>query len=210
MSSSYTDSLQSAGRKFATNLRELVTPAVWIRLEQPVLERSAPLFVYLAVTIFFALDWGLVEVLGWILGVFLGWWFLDIDHVVDALWIHPNSPVGREVRSLLGRNEWRKAFILLFDTRAERKSLVLHSIVFQGLVLLLGLYVVTSTSLMLAKGILLGLWGRMVFEQIRVYLKKGNMDYWLWQIKDSVPTSFQAILLVSEVVVLVWLTLMAV
>lgn len=200
----------AAGSSVVESAKTWVSPAVWVRVEAPVRDRLLPLAVYVLVSGFLVWKWGVLSLIGWIVGVKLGWWFLDLDHLLDVLWVHPETPVAIQFRELISKKEWRKAFILLFDTRTQRKELVLHSIVFQGMVFLLGLYVATSNSAFLGKGLLLGLWGRMIYEQVKLYWKDGDLSVWLWQIRDGIPHTFQGLLIVCEVLVWFWLTLMAV
>ena len=145
--------------------------------------------------------------IGWWLGGLIGFYLLDIDHLLDVYFLHPESESSRQVKEAMKSRRWKQVWRGLLATREQRKRLILHSVIFQVVVLVLAVYVVTSGSGMWSRGLVLGFGLRILSEQVREFMATGKMDSWFWQIKDPVPNNLQVVFLTAGIVIWVILTM---
>jgi hypothetical protein len=146
-------------------------------------------------------------VLWWWVGSGLGWFLLDVDHLIDVFWLRPKDNNNQTIREAVRSGNWEQVWKGLLKFSSERKTLVLHSVLFELMVVVMSVYVLTSSSGLLPRGLLLGLWGRMINDQMRELLGSGQMKSWLWQLKVAISRDIQVLFLVGSMVVWAWLAL---
>ena len=151
------------------------------------------------------LDWGLP--LFWIGGL-IGSLLLDLDHLLYALWIYPQELTSLRVKRMLEQRRFQEAIELLVDTRQERKKMSFHSVIFQAVVPVFALFVLTSTGSMLGAGLVMGLYLRTLDEQFRDFRKRGNIESWFWQVQAAVPHRIQVLYYVGMLVLFLLLSLL--
>jgi hypothetical protein len=147
------------------------------------------------------------SVLGWWVGGLLGYHLLDVDHLLDVFFLHPETDDSHQVKQALKSRNWKIVWQVLIKTAPQRTKLVLHSVIFEVVLMFLVIYVVTSKGGLFAAGLVLSFWLRMLYEQVSEFMKTGKMDKWFWQIKDQVPSNLQAVFLIAGMVVWVVLSM---
>jgi hypothetical protein len=88
---------------------------------------------------------------GGIVGTFLP----DIDHLIYVLFLNPQELTSQRIGFLWNRKEYKRMVELLYETRSERRGLVFHTIFFQVIFLVLTFWIMTSSSSLFGKGLVL-------------------------------------------------------
>jgi hypothetical protein len=111
--------------------------------------------------------------IGWILGYFA----TELDQIFYATVCNPHELSCQRVQSEIAKKDWKNAWRMLQDSKAERTKLPIHNIV-TGLVLgVLGVWLVTSSLSILASGLVISLGIKLFLE---FTLEKNQIDwYWL-------------------------------
>jgi len=112
--------------------------------------------------------------LGGVIGTFLP----DIDHLVYVFFLSPQELTSQRVNFLLGRREVKRTIELLYETRSERKNLIFHSIFFQVIFLALTFFIMTSSTSIFAKGLVLSFALHLSVDQIIDLVELKNLDNW--------------------------------
>jgi len=101
--------------------------------------------------------------LGGILGLFLP----DLDHLVYIFFLGPQELTSQRVVYLIRNKNFRGAVSLLFDTRAERGDLVLHSNFAFVVILIFTFWMLTSSGSLLGVGLVLGMVVHLLVDRIK-------------------------------------------
>lgn len=115
------------------------------------------------------------------LGGLVGTILPDIDHLL-YLYLKPQELTSQRVGFLLNKQEIKRVFTLLYETRGERKGLIFHSALFQLIFLVLTFYIITSSGSLFGKGIVLAFSLHLLIDQIVDLMEMNSFDNWL---KDS-------------------------
>lgn len=155
-------------------------------LKREIVRRLLPAFLYfLFVAI---LNWPVqISWLLFLVGLFLGSFILELDQIIYCYFQAPHELASQRLRRLISLNQYSDGLNYLFYTGRERTKTVFHSAFFQIILLIAVFFVLTSTSSLLGKGLVLGLFLHMLVVQVRELRVEGNMDRWFWNFK-SVPT----------------------
>ena len=178
----------------------LVPNEVREKLAVPIKKRLLVLGCYLVLGTVLGWNQGIANIIGWWIGGLVGFHLLDVDHLLDVWFLHPEKEESQRVKEALKTKSWKTVWRVLMKTAPQRNRLVLHSVIFEAVVMGLVIYVVTSKGGLFAAGMVLCFWLRMLYEQVAEFMRTGKMDKWFWQIKDSVPSNLQAAFLVAGMV----------
>jgi len=113
-------------------------------------------------------------VAGWI----LGWALADIDNIFYTLTCDPKEETCQRVKREVDLKRWKGAWKILSETAFEREKLPIRNMATAFVVGIMGIWVATSTSSVLAAGLVFGLGVRLVIELWQV--KKYQKWYWLF------------------------------
>lgn len=120
-------------------------------------------FVYL----FFGLAWGSI--------------FLEIDHLVYWLYLKPNTEEGRLAQAIIRNKDYKSLIELYSKTRNTHNNLIFHHYFFQIVLLLISIFVFTSTSGIFTKSFVLSLNIHLLIEEIIDYSRdKKSLQNWLF------------------------------
>ena len=137
------------------------------------------------------------------MGVILGTLLWEADHLF-YIWLKaPHEYTSLRFIRFLQNRKYREAFELLVETKDERPRTLFCSVLFQGFLFVVAFFVLTSSSSILGKGLVLGLLLQALTSQGRQFLKKGEITSWFWQFKARPARNLQA--LYFGLVVLVFL-----
>ncbi len=134
------------------------------------------------------IDW--VFVLLWVVGLVVGWGVFEIDYLLRFGFYNSDD------NNILAKNNLLKGdgklFWKLFISEMNSKPVgVIRSVLFQVVVGLLSLYIIFSSNSLFAKGLILAIGGRIVFEQLFDWLGARSVDNWFWQIDMEVSKQFK-------------------
>lgn len=82
-------------------------------------------------------------------------------------------------------------FDSFFYLRLQLRKPVLHSVLVQIILLIACFFVLTSSSSLLGKGLVLGLFLHTLIDQGLAFRREGRIDSWFWQFKVIPNTGFQ-------------------
>lgn len=148
------------------------------------------IFLYIIGMAVFHFQYGLLLILLGI-GLLLGFILYHLDHLIYCLLQAPHELSSQRIMSYLRQKSWRQALSVVNQTENERSRTIFHSVVFQIALILAGFFVLTSSTSLLGKGIILGLLFHSVLDQGMRLVKKENLDSWFWQIQTVVPENIQ-------------------
>jgi len=101
------------------------------------------------------------------LGGALGLFLPDLDHLVYIFFLGPQELTSQRVVYLIRNRNFRGAVSLLFDTRAERGDLVLHSNFAFVVILIFTFWMLTSSGSLLGVGLVLGMVVHLLVDRIK-------------------------------------------
>lgn len=130
------------------------------------------------------------------LGMFLGSFLLDIDHLLYAYVHAPHELTSQRARRFFEQKRYQEGVILLIETQEERGRMIFHSVLFQLILLILTFFVLTSSASLLGKGACLGMFLHSLVDQGSEFIRNGEIDNWFWQFREKPATNLQAIYLV--------------
>ncbi len=130
--------------------------------------------VIVSVRLYLKQDWigNLWLLLGWILGYILA----EADDWFYVAVCSPQELTCQRVRHEVASKNWRNAWGLLKSTMGERQKLPLHNIVTALVVMIAGIWLITSSGSLLAIGLVMGLGIRLYFD----FLSSVNYQNWYW------------------------------
>jgi len=101
------------------------------------------------------------------LGGALGLFLPDLDHLVYIFFLGPQELTSQRVVYLIRNKNFRGAVSLLFDTRAERGDLVLHSNFAFVVILIFTFWMLTSSGSLPGVGLVLGMTVHLLVDRIK-------------------------------------------
>lgn len=112
------------------------------------------------------------------LGGIIGTLLPDADHFIYVFLLNPQDLTSQRVSFLLRKKEVFRIATLLYETRRERKNLVLHTFLFQIVFLILTFLILTSSSSLLAHGIVLAFSLHLAVDQLADFLDTRELNNW--------------------------------
>ncbi len=100
--------------------------------------------------------------LGGIVGILLP----ELDHLVYVFFLNPHEVTSQRVRFLCKNRQFKRCAQLLLSTGQERIGLIFHTILFQAIFMALTFWVMTSSTSLFGKGIVLAFSLHLVIDQI--------------------------------------------
>lgn len=101
-----------------------------------------------------------------LLGLSLGSYLLDIDHLIYWLYLKPNLEESRLAQVAWKKGDWRSLIKLLKITEHQHLSLIFHHYFFQVVLTIFSFFVFTSTSSIFIKSLLLAINIHLLVDEI--------------------------------------------
>ena len=98
-----------------------------------------------------------LSALGFFAGLLLGTFFLDVDHLLYWFVLYPQKEESRKARQLWQEGGWRELLALLAENHKSHTSLIFHHFIFQAALLVLTIFILTSTAGLFGKGLILAI-----------------------------------------------------
>lgn len=135
------------------------------------------LFVFIVLTIIIKRWFGL-GVWPFVLGAMFGTALPDVDHLIYVYFLSPEDHTSQRVSYLNNEKNFVKAAEILSETRYERTSAIFHSVFFQIVILVLTIFVVTSSGSLFAIGIVTAFSLHLLVDQVMDIRQVGSIQSW--------------------------------
>jgi len=167
---------------------------------------SVSLVYLLLISLFnFGLGWRLIF---FGLGILFGTFLLDFDHFLIA-WNQENKAWWAErFRYLWQKREYKKAIFHLAESHLEHRHLIFHSVICQPLLLFLAFFVLTSTSSLFGKGLVMSLNLHLLKDEWHTVLTRKSLGWIFWPVKRPLQTKTHQLYLFTVTAVFLLLTLL--
>lgn len=145
--------------------------------------------------------------LGGILGIF----FLDIDHLIYVLMVHPHDSTSLKIKDALFLRDFKGAWRILKETAQERTRLTFHNALFQVGFLLICFWVLTSTANLFAKGVVMAIFLHLLWHEIKDFATGGEekLRNWLfWPASTPISLDHQRYFLAIMLLAFIGLNLL--
>lgn len=109
---------------------------------------------------------------GWGIGYLLA----EADHFFYVLVCNPQELSCQRVRSEIDKRQWKNAWGLLQKTAGERIRMPIHNVLTGLIVVVMAIWIVTSSGSLLASGVAVGLSVRLLIE----FWQVGDFRKWYW------------------------------
>jgi hypothetical protein len=103
----------------------------------------------------------------------------DIDHILYVYFLKPQELTSQRVNYLLDKKHIWRSVELLYETRTERKGLIFHTVLFQIIFLVLTFWIMSSSSSLFGKGLVLSFSLHLTVDQLVDLMEIGTFDNWL-------------------------------
>lgn len=112
------------------------------------------------------------------LGGLIGTILPDVDHLIYVFFLQPQDLTSQRVNYELAKGEWKKSLGLLYMTRGERMGLIFHTVYFQVIFLVLTFLVMSSSSSLFGKGLVLAFSVHLLVDQIVDLMEMETFNNW--------------------------------
>lgn len=149
-----------------------------------------------------------LELLGLWAGGLLGTFLLDVDHLIYVLAAHPNDSTSLKVKDALIQRDFRGAIRLLQETAGERVRLTFHNALFQVVFLLMCFWVLTSTTNLLGKGLVMAMALHLLGHELQDFMagqEEKLRGWFFWPIGGQISLEQQKYFLVGMVLAFIGL-----
>lgn len=110
------------------------------------------------------------------LGGLMGTFILDIDSLLQVFWLQPEGEISRRTKEVLKEKGWRQMIFYLSENHRQWEKLSLHTTLFQGILLILAFFVLTSGQSLFGRGMVLMMLWHLLKDQIWDLRKKGRLE----------------------------------
>lgn len=126
------------------------------------------------------------------LGLLLGSFFLDVDHLVYWLYLSPNTEESRLAKAALFKYDYRSIIKLVSATEKQHTSLIFHHFFFQVILTLISFFVFTSSNNVFGMSFLLAINIHLLtHEHFDLKLDPTHLQDWLFaREKKQLPQKF--------------------
>ncbi len=116
-----------------------------------------------------------------LIGLALGSYLIDLDHLIYWLYLKPNLEESRLAQIAWKKGDWRSLIKLLKVTEHQHLSLIFHHYFFQVVLTIFSFFVFTSTSSIFIKSILLAVNIHLLIDEIYSYRNDPKkLQQWLF------------------------------
>lgn len=102
----------------------------------------------------------------------------DLDHLIYVFFLGPQELTSQRVSFLWGKGEYKRLIELLYETRGERKGLIFHTIFFQAIFLILTFWMMSSSSSLFGRGLVLSFALHLSVDQLVDIYETGSLGNW--------------------------------
>jgi hypothetical protein len=153
-----------------------------------------PTFVVFFIVSLFWVIFGVknLEILYLLIGLLLGTFFLDIDHIIYWFYRKPNTDESRIVRATIENKDFKSIYRLIKAARKSHDNLIFHHYFFQIGLTLISFFIFISSSNTVILSFLLSINLHLLTDQIKDYLRdpKFLQDWLFAREEEQLPIKF--------------------
>lgn len=126
------------------------------------------------------------------LGIGLGTFFLDIDHIVYWLYINPNTDESRLAKTALFKYDFNSIIKLISATQHQHTNLIFHHFFFQVVISLISFFVFSSSDNVFGNSFLFSINTHLLVHEIDDYKNhREHLQDWLFAREEKqLPVSY--------------------
>lgn len=140
-----------------------------------------------------------------IVGCLLGTFLLDLDYFIYAFFLEPENDFSKTLAGFVKHRDLGNAFLYISYHAEEIKDKTLHSALFQIVFVLLTVFVASSNTSVIVKGIAISASANSVYRLFEYYFK-GKIDEWFWALKNK-PGKYGFYAYTAAMIILICLSL---
>lgn len=143
--------------------------------------------------------------MAWILlGCILGSFLLDLDYYLFAFLVEPSHHFSIRVKEFFNQKNLLGMVVFVSTHTDSLSRLTLHSALFQVIMAVVVLYVLTSSSSVFGQAFVLSGFLASIYKISDQYFRTKNVDNWFWILKEKPTKRFLQIYFASLVIVFVY------
>jgi hypothetical protein len=144
-----------------------------------------------------------INVLQFIFGGLIGTFLPDLDHIIYIYFIKPQDLTSQRVNYLVNKNELVRGVELMYETRTERRGLIFHTILFQGIFFVLMFLMLSSSASLFGRGLVLSFMLHLSVDQMIDLKEVNGLENWFKDLSFTLDlTKSKIYWITSSVVVL--------
>lgn len=120
-----------------------------------------------------------------ILGALVGAFFLDIDYLIHAYFLDPESEFSKSVQGYVHHKDYKGLANYVYYHRNDLKEKTLNSAIFQLVLGGASILVVSSPTSNFAKALVLSAFVNSMYRLAEQHLEFKNSDDWFWAFKTK-------------------------
>lgn len=120
-----------------------------------------------------------------ILGALCGAFFLDLDYILHAYFLEPESEFGKSVQGYICHRDYKGLANYIFYHKNDLKEKTLNSAIFQLVLGGASILVVSSTAGNFAKALVISAFVNSMYRLAEQHFEYKNTDDWFWALKNK-------------------------
>lgn len=116
--------------------------------------------------------------LGGIFGILLPY----LDYLVYIYFLYPSADISVRSSLLIKQRDFKQLSSVLFTDEGRKIRKIFHTVHFYVIFLVLSLLILTSSSSIFGRGLVLGFVIHLYIEQVYDFMEKGSLDNWFEKI----------------------------
>lgn len=133
-----------------------------------------------------------IEIIYLFIGLLLGTFFLDIDHIIYWFYRKPNTDESRIVQAVVEKKDFKSLYRLIKAARRSHDNLIFHHYFFQIGLTLISFFIFSSSSKVFILSFLLSMNLHLLVDEIRDYFRNPKfLQDWLFAREEKqLPVKF--------------------
>ncbi len=103
----------------------------------------------------------------------------DVDHFIYVYFLKPHELTSQRAMRMVSQGKIIDTFVLLANTRSERKGLIFHTGAFQVMFYAFAFFVLSSSSNLFGRGVVLAFLLHLLIDQYLDFRDLGSISHWL-------------------------------
>ena len=142
---------------------------------------SLVIFIFAEAVWLISGNFSVLSAVFFLLGLVLGTFILDVDHLVYWYFLKPSLEESKKARELISQKQYKQALSLLAENHKAHTSLVFHHFVFQAVLLIVSFFIISSTTSIFGKGLVLAMSAHLLLDQfLDLRTNPDHLKNWLF------------------------------
>jgi len=167
--------------------------------------------LFITISIFLVIfNYHNLEIIYLVLGIALGTFFLDLDHLIFWLVLKPNLDESRLAKAALEKKDFKSIIRLVKLTHQKHHNLIFHHYFFQVILVFFSFFILTSTVNIFASSFLLTLNLHLLVDEVISYQRDPKtLQHWLFARESKqLPIKFLRQYIIIFGILFIFLTLL--